>query len=333
MNVLEEAIDHGFEPPAEAVVVVLCAHIGMTRLSEQRGGKQERDKENKRRQGSHKNRSNLKFPEITLLLCKKFHLVSFSFRLFKRPNFVYCRPILAMRLAINIDHVATLRNARGGEEPDPVTAAQVAELAGAEGIVCHLREDRRHIKDRDVKLLREVVKTRLDLEMGATEEIIKIAIDVVPDFVTLVPERRQELTTEGGLDVAGQKRFLEGVIREFHNHKISVSLFVDPSPAHIEAAKEAGADMVELHTGEYANARRERDIQECLVAIKQAAALGKSLGLGVHAGHGLNYVNTRPVASIAEIDELSIGHAVITRAVFAGLDRAVREMLSLIKDS
>lgn len=334
MNILEEPINHGFEPSAEIVVAIVCAHIGMTRLlREQGGGEQEGDKENKRRKGSHKHRSHLNFPEITLLLCKKFHLPALLPVLFTCPNFVYWRPILPMRLAINIDHVATLRNARGGEEPDPVTAAQVAELAGAEGIVCHLREDRRHIKDRDVRLLRDVVKTRLDLEMGATEEIIKIAFDIVPDFVTLVPERRQELTTEGGLDVAGQKGFLKGVIAEFHNHRIPVSLFVDPVPAQIEAAKEAGADMVELHTGEYANARRERDIQECLVAIKQAATLGKSLGLGVHAGHGLNYVNTRPVASIAEIDELSIGHAVITRAVFAGLDRAVREMLSLVKSS
>lgn len=238
-----------------------------------------------------------------------------------------------MRLAINIDHVATLRNARGGEEPDPVTAAQVAELAGAEGIVCHLREDRRHIRDRDLHLLREIVKTKLDLEMGASGEIIGIALKVAPDLVTLVPEKRQELTTEGGLDVAGQKSRLREVLERFRGAKIPVSLFVDPIPAQIEAAKEIGADMVELHTGEYANAQNDREAQGHLVAIQRAATLGKSLGLGVNAGHGLNYVNTRPVASIAEIDELSIGHAVITRAVFAGLDRAVREMLSLIKGS
>jgi pyridoxine 5-phosphate synthase len=236
-----------------------------------------------------------------------------------------------MRLAVNIDHVATLRNARGGNEPDPVTAAQVAELAGAEGIVCHLREDRRHIRDRDLRLLRSVVKTKLDLEMGAAEEIIGIALDVVPDLVTLVPERRQELTTEGGLDVAGQKKFLKDVVNQFHGKNIPVSLFVDPVPMQIEAAREVGADVVELHTGEYANARKERDIQECLVALKQAAKLGKSLGLGVNAGHGLNYMNTGPVASITEIDELSIGHAVITRAIFVGIERAVREMLVLVK--
>lgn len=236
-----------------------------------------------------------------------------------------------MRLAINIDHVATLRNARGGDEPDPVTAAQMAELAGAEGIVCHLREDRRHIRDRDLHLLRNVVKTKLDLEMGASEEIIGIALEVVPDLVTLVPEKRQELTTEGGLDVAGQKGRLRDVVERFRGGKIPVSLFVDPIPAQIEAAKEIGADMVELHTGEYANARNDREAQGHLVAIQRAATLGKSLGLGVNAGHGLNYVNTRPIASIAEIDEVSIGHAVITRAIYAGMDRAVREMLAIVQ--
>lgn len=236
-----------------------------------------------------------------------------------------------MRLAINIDHVATLRNARGGDEPDPITAAQMAELAGAEGIVCHLREDRRHIRDRDLHLLRDVVKTKLDLEMGASEEIIGIALEIVPDLVTLVPEKRQELTTEGGLDVAGQKSRLREVVERFRGGKIPVSLFVDPIPAQIEAAKEIGADMVELHTGEYANARNDREAQGHLVAIQRAATLGKSLGMGVNAGHGLNYVNTRPVASIAEIDEVSIGHAVITRAIFAGMDRAVREMLAIVQ--
>ncbi|MBI4417379.1 MAG: pyridoxine 5'-phosphate synthase [Ignavibacteriales bacterium] len=262
-----------------------------------------------------------------------FHLLG-RFPSFEAPNLVYWRPIFGdqdMRLAVNIDHVATLRNARGGNEPDPVTAAQVAELAGAEGIVCHLREDRRHIRDRDLRLLRSVVKTKLDLEMGAAEEIIGIALDVVPDLVTLVPERRQELTTEGGLDVAGQKEFLKDVVKQFHGKKIRVSLFVDPVPMQIEAARGVGADVVELHTGEYANARKERDIQECLVALEQAAKLGKSLGLGVNAGHGLNYMNTGPVASITEIDELSIGHAVITRAIFVGIERAVREMLVLVK--
>lgn len=238
-----------------------------------------------------------------------------------------------MRLAINIDHVATVRNARGGQEPDPVTAAHLCELAGAEGIVCHLREDRRHIMDRDVKLLRETVKTKLDLEMGANDEIIRIALEIHPDLVTLVPERRQELTTEGGLDVKGQQNRLGEVVKEFHRHKIPVSLFVDPLQEQIEAAREVGADLIELHTGEYANARSEKELQARLVEVQQSAHFGKSLGLGVNAGHGLNYVNTPAVASIQDIDEVSIGHAVITRAVFVGLERAVNEMLVLVKGS
>lgn len=236
-----------------------------------------------------------------------------------------------MRLAINIDHVATIRQARGGNEPDPVAAAQICELAGAEGIVCHLREDRRHILDRDVRMLRETVKTKLDLEMGATEEIIRIALEVKPDLVTLVPEKRQELTTEGGLDVKGNKQHLEDVITAFHEHKIAVSLFIDPAQEQVEASKEIGTDMIEIHTGEYANARSERARQKELVKIQQMARLGKKLGLGVNGGHGLNYVNVIPVAAIEDIDELSIGHAVISRAVFAGLDLAVREMRQLIR--
>ena len=236
-----------------------------------------------------------------------------------------------MRLAINIDHVATIRNARGGDEPDPVTAAHLCELAGVEGIVCHLREDRRHIKDRDLRLLRECVKTKLDLEMGATDEIIGIALEIRPDLVTLVPEKRQELTTEGGLDVVANEKRLEGVIRSFHGQKIPVSLFVDPDQRQIEVSKEIGTDMIEIHTGEYANARTEREVHERLVEIQRAAKIGKSLGLGVNAGHGLNYLNTAAVATIHEIDEVSIGHAVIAKALFVGLDRAVREMMGIVK--
>lgn len=236
-----------------------------------------------------------------------------------------------MRLAINIDHVATLREARGGVEPDPVAAAAVCEIAGAEGIVCHLREDRRHINDRDVRLLRETVKTKLDLEMAATEEIIRIAIETLPDLVTLVPEKRQELTTEGGLDVRGQKRYLEDVIKEFHKHEIDVSLFVDPVAEQIEAAKEIGADMIELHTGEYANARTDREAAAFVQGLRSAARLGAELGLGVNAGHGLNYVNIQPIARIEEIQEVSIGHAIIAHAVFVGLERAVREMRECIR--
>jgi len=236
-----------------------------------------------------------------------------------------------MRLAINIDHVATLRQARGGHEPDPVSAAHICELAGAEGIVCHLREDRRHVNDRDVRLLRETVKTRLDLEMAATDEIIKIAIQTKPELATLVPERREEKTTEGGLDVRGHKKHLAEAVKALQGGGILVSLFVEPDRVQIEAAREIGADMIEIHTGHYANARVDRDVHEHLVRIQTAAKLAKSLGLGVNAGHGLNYVNTEAIVAIKEIDELSIGHAVISHAVSVGLPDAVRTMLHIVK--
>jgi pyridoxine 5-phosphate synthase len=235
-----------------------------------------------------------------------------------------------MRLAINIDHIATLRNARGGLEPDPVEAARVSEQAGARGIVCHLREDRRHIRDADVRALRKTVKTRLDLEMAATDEIIRVALDIVPDFVTLVPERRQELTTEDGLDVKANKPRLKEAIKTFHEHKIAVSLFVNPIREQIEISREIGTDMVELHTGEYAEARTPREQNELLTQIRNAATLAKSLGLGVNAGHGLNYMNVKQIAAIREIDELSIGYAIVVRAMFVGLERAIKEMLSLV---
>jgi pyridoxine 5-phosphate synthase len=194
-----------------------------------------------------------------------------------------------------------------------------------------LREDRRHIRDQDVRTLRKTLKTRLDLEMAATDEIIAIAIDVLPDFVTLVPEHRQELTTEDGLDVRANKRRLEDVVRMFHQHNIAVSLFVNPVDVQIEASKEIGADMIEIHTGEYAEAHTKREQQEQLRRIQRAAKLAKSLGLGVNAGHGLNYANVSPIASIGEIDELSIGHAIISRALMVGLDRAVRDMVRLVR--
>ncbi len=236
-----------------------------------------------------------------------------------------------MRLCINIDHIATLRNARGGMEPDPIAAAALCERAGADGIVVHLREDRRHIKDRDVRTLRKTVTTKLDLEMGASDEIVGIAISVAPDLVTLVPEKRQELTTEGGLDVLAQKESLRTVIKKFHDHGIPVSLFVDPVVAQIEISKEIGADMVELHTGEYAEAKSEAEAKRLVRQIHSAAELGKQIGLEVNAGHGLNYVNVVPVSSIPFIDEMSIGHAVIARAAFVGLEQAVKEMLALVK--
>jgi pyridoxine 5-phosphate synthase len=236
-----------------------------------------------------------------------------------------------MRLCINIDHVATLREARGGVEPDPVTAAQICELAGAAGIVCHLREDRRHINDRDLRLLRETVKTKLDMEMAATDEIVKIAADTLPDLATLVPERRQELTTEGGLDVRMQLSHLRDVIRRLHQHDIPVSLFIDPLAEQVEAAREVGADIIEIHTGEYANARSDEQQVEQLDRVRRAASLARSLGMSVNAGHGLNYINIVPIRQIAEIEEVSIGHAIISRAVFVGLDRAVKEMLALTR--
>lgn len=236
-----------------------------------------------------------------------------------------------MRLAVNIDHVATLREARGETEPDPVTAAQICELAGAEGIVCHLREDRRHVNDRDLRLLREVVKTKLDLEMAATEEIIGIAIDVLPELATLVPERREELTTEGGLDVVAGKKHLREVIKRLNDHDIAVSLFVDPIPAQVEAAGEIGADLVELHTGAYARAVAETDQNRLLDELQAAATLASGLGMGVNAGHGLNYVNITGIVKIREIGEVSIGHAVIARAVYSGLETAIRDMIRLLR--
>jgi pyridoxine 5-phosphate synthase len=236
-----------------------------------------------------------------------------------------------MRLTVNIDHIATLREARGSVEPDPITAAHVCELAGADGIVCHLREDRRHINDRDLRLLRETVKTKLDLEMAATDEIVKIAIETLPELATLVPEKRQELTTEGGLDVRGHKHYLRDVIKELQRHEIEVSLFVDPVPEQIESGHEIGADKIEIHTGEYANSRNEREQREHFEVVRKAAEFAAELGLGVNAGHGLNYVNITLIRQIPQIGEVSIGHALISRAVFVGLDRAVREMVRLVR--
>lgn len=236
-----------------------------------------------------------------------------------------------VRLAVNVDHVATIREARGGKEPDPVAAAVLAETAGADGIICHLREDRRHIKDRDLRLLKEVVKTHLNLEMATTEEMIGIALSVVPDMVTLVPERRQELTTEGGLDVVSQGDYLKEVISRLRANNIVVSLFVNPDIRQIKAAARVGADYVEIHTGEYANAEDIETQMEELEKIKSMALAASKLGLGVSAGHGLNYHNVRAVAQVEKIEELNIGHSIISRAVFVGMERAVRDMIALIR--
>lgn len=236
------------------------------------------------------------------------------------------------RLGVNVDHVATLRQARGGQEPDPVTAAAIAELAGADGITVHLREDRRHIQDRDVMLLKHTVRTRLNLEMAATEEMVGIALKVVPDCVTLVPEKRQELTTEGGLDVARNRQALSRHIDLLQQAGIVVSLFVDPDLEQLKAAARIKADYIEIHTGTYCGAKGAEQRTE-LGKIEEAVRAGRKLGMGVNAGHGLNYQNIGPVLGLGGIEEYNIGHSIISRAVLVGLDRAVREMAELIHGS
>ena len=236
-----------------------------------------------------------------------------------------------MKFSINVDHVATLRNARGEVQPDPVTFALMAEQFGVDGIVVHLREDRRHINDRDVRLLRELITTKLDLEMAATDEIIKIACEIQPELATLVPEKRQELTTEGGLNVIDNLSHIKKAIITLHESEIPVSLFVEPDINQIDAAVEINADIVELHTGTYANAIDEDEMYDELERIRQAAKHAKKLGLGVNAGHGLNYLNIKEFKAIEDIDEVSIGQAVIARAIFVGVEKAVKEMIELLK--
>ncbi|WP_298437648.1 pyridoxine 5'-phosphate synthase [Geobacter sp.] len=235
------------------------------------------------------------------------------------------------KLGVNIDHVATIRQARGGVEPDPVAAAVLAEMAGADGITVHLREDRRHIQDRDLKLLRQTVKTRLNLEMAATEEMVGIALSLKPDMCTLVPEKRQELTTEGGLDVRINIQGIAEIVGKLQDGGIIVSLFIDPDPDQVKAASKAGADYIEIHTGTFAEARTWKDERAELERIENAIKLGTRLGLGINAGHGLNYNNIRKIAALGGIEEFNIGHSIISRAVFAGLDRAVRDMVDLVK--
>lgn len=234
------------------------------------------------------------------------------------------------RLSVNIDHIATIRQARKGHEPDPVAAAVLAELAGAEGIIAHLREDRRHVQDRDLRLLRETVQTKLNMEMAATDEMRRIALEVKPEFSTLVPEKREELTTEGGLEVASRIEFMKSYIGSLQQGGILVSLFVDPDETQIAAAKKAGADWVEIHTGTYANARSVKDVTRELEKIAEAAKLAASLGMRVGAGHGLNYVNVQAISSLPEVEELNIGHSIISRAALVGIERAVRDMKQLI---
>ena len=236
-----------------------------------------------------------------------------------------------MRFSLNIDHFATVRNSRGGQQPDPVTAALIAEQAGADGIVCHLREDRRHINERDVRLLRELIKTKLDLEMAAVDEIIKIACDVGPELATLVPEKRQELTTEGGLNVIDNVSHLKDTIEELHNSEIEVSLFIEPDLEQVDASAEIHSDFIEIHTGVFANAVSEEEQFDELERIRAAVKHAKKLGLGVNAGHGLDYQNIKVFREVPDIDEVSIGHAVIAHAMFVGIERAVKEMIELLK--
>jgi len=235
-----------------------------------------------------------------------------------------------MRLAVNIDHVATIREARKAHEPEPVAAAIIAELAGAEGITVHLRSDRRHIKDRDVELLRQVVESKLNVEMAATREMVDIVCRVKPDQVTLVPERPEEVTTTGGLDVVSNFSAVRHAVERCRPAGIRVSIFVDAIAAQVEASKEVGADAIEINTGPYADAHDDARPQQ-VSRIRESADRAARLGLEVLAGHGLNYVNVRPIVGVPHIIELNIGHSIVARAVLVGLDRAVREMVTLLR--
>lgn len=236
-------------------------------------------------------------------------------------------------LGVNIDHIATLRNARGTRYPDPVHAAEVAERAGADGITIHLREDRRHITDRDVRILRETIQTRMNLEMAVTDEMVQIALDTKPEFVCLVPEKREELTTEGGLDVAGQLEKIKAATEKLAAAGIKVSLFIDADRAQIDAAVACGAPYIELHTGHYADAETEMEQQAELKKIAAAASYAHDQGIKVNAGHGLTYHNVKPIAALPELYELNIGHSIIGRAVFDGLHKAVADMKAVMQEA
>ena len=235
-----------------------------------------------------------------------------------------------IKLGINVDHVATLRQARMTCEPDPVIAAGLADLGGADIITIHLREDRRHIQDRDLELLGETVFTKLNLEMAMSQEIVDIALKMKPGQITLVPEKRQEITTEGGLSVASQKKVLADIIKKFKDNDIYVSLFIDPDKEQIIASGEVGAQSIELHTGSYANAGSEEQRTELLEVLKGGVKIAQDVGLGINAGHGLTYKNTGPIVEHLDIEELHIGHSIVSRAIFVGIENAVREMKELI---
>lgn len=234
------------------------------------------------------------------------------------------------KLGVNVDHVATLRQARKTYEPDPVTAACLADLGGADIITIHLREDRRHIQDRDLRLLKQTVFTKLNLEMSVATEIVELALAEQPAQVTFVPEKRQEVTTEGGLDVVSQRKTLVSLVKRFREQGVTVSLFIDPEPQQIEAAKEVGAEFVELHTGAYANAATETEQRDSLEKLCRGAGFSRELGLRVNAGHGLTYKNVGPIVEEIDAEELHIGHSIISRAVFVGIKKAVEEMKELI---
>lgn len=238
-----------------------------------------------------------------------------------------------MRLYINIDHVATVRQARRTDEPDPVRAAVLAELGGADGITVHLREDRRHVQDRDVRLLKETIRTPLNFELAAADDVLDVAAQLAPAAATLVPEKREEVTTEGGLDLASAevRAALDDALRRLEAGGTRTSLFVDPEEGALDHAAALGADAVELHTGEFANVRGEEAKQAELARLAKAAVRARALGLAVHAGHGLTYENVVPVAALPQVEELNIGHSVVSRALFAGMERAVREMKEIVE--
>lgn len=235
-----------------------------------------------------------------------------------------------VKLGVNIDHVATIRQARGGIEPDPIVAASVAELAGADSITVHLREDRRHINDRDVEILSKTIKTRINLEMAATEEMQEIALKILPHTICLVPEKREELTTEGGLDVLKQKNYLKNYIKPLMDKGIIISLFIDPSMEQVKAAQETGAEFIELHTGRYSEVFDTKEEDDALRELLHAARHANEIGLRVNAGHGLNYWNVKRILSIPDIYELNIGHTIISRAVLIGMERAVKDMKDIL---
>ncbi|HBO83673.1 MAG: pyridoxine 5'-phosphate synthase [Deltaproteobacteria bacterium GWC2_42_11] len=234
------------------------------------------------------------------------------------------------RLSVNIDHIATVRQARRGIEPDPVTGAMIAEISGADGITVHLREDRRHIQDRDMFLLKKMVKTKLNLEMAATQEMLKIALEVKPYMVTIVPEKREELTTEGGLDVRTHRDYLKKYTEAIRDSGINVNLFINPEPEQVKAAHMVNASGIEIHTGRYAELTNEKDIEAELIRINNAVLLASKLKLSVHAGHGLDYSNIKRLTEVNGIEEFAIGFSIIARSIFVGIERSVKEMKELI---